>query len=195
MEGNFTYKLDDTLYINLTNSCTNACTFCIRNGRDGLDGYDLWLERCPTAEEIIVEIPDPSVFPEIVFCGFGEPTMRLEVLKAVAKYIKNQGGITRLNTNGHGSLINKRDIVPELKGLIDTVSVSLNAGSKEEYDRVSVPQIDGAFEATVQFIKRSVEILPRTIATVVRVPGIDIEKARSLAEELGAEFRVRELEE
>jgi TatD DNase family protein len=132
---------------------------------------------------------------EIVFCGFGEPTMRLEVLKAVAKYIKNQGGITRLNTNGHGSLINKRDIVPELKGLIDTVSVSLNAGSKEEYDRVSVPQIDGAFEATVQFIKRSVEILPRTIATVVRVPGIDIEKARSLAEELGAEFRVRELEE
>lgn len=73
--------------------------------------------------------------------------------------------------------------------------MSLNAGSKEEYDRVSVPQIDGAFEATVQFIKRSVEILPRTIATVVRVPGIDIEKARSLAEELGAEFRVRELEE
>jgi TatD DNase family protein len=193
MNNVFTYELDDNLYINLTNRCTNACTFCIRNEYDGLGGYTLWLDKEPTAEEIIKEIPDPQKYPEIVFCGYGEPTARLEVLKEVAQYIKEKGGKTRLNTNGHGNVINKRNIVPELKGLIDIASVSLNAGTKEEYDRVSVPSFDDAFNAVKEFIKESVSTLPETIATVVKVPGdpLDIEAASKLAEELGAQFRVR----
>lgn len=193
MNNVFTYELDDNLYINLTNRCTNACTFCIRNEYDGLGGYTLWLDKEPTAEEIIKEIPDPQKYPEIVFCGYGEPTARLGVLKEVAQYIKEKGGKTRLNTNGHGNVINKRNIVPELKGLIDIASVSLNAGTKEEYDRVSVPSFDDAFNAVKEFIKESVSTLPETIATVVKVPGdpLDIEAASKLAEELGAQFRVR----
>jgi len=122
--------------------------------------------------------------------------MRLDVLKEVAKYLKDKGGITRLNTNGHGNIINKRDIVPELKGLIDIVSVSLNAGTKEEYDRICSPKLPNAFEAVTDFIEKSAKTLPRTVATVVRVPGedLDIEKARRLATKLGAEFRIRDYE-
>ncbi len=193
MERVFTYQLDDVLYINLTNRCTNACTFCIRNEYDGLNGQKLWLEEEPNAKEIIAEIKDPKAYPEIVFCGYGEPTERLEVLKEVARYIKEKDGITRLNTNGHGSIINNRDIVPELKDLIDVVSVSLNAGTKEEYDRLSRPVFPNAFFAVQDFIKESAKTFKKTIATVVEIPGEaqDIDSARRLAESLGAEFRVR----
>lgn len=189
----FTYQLDDILYINLTNRCTNACTFCIRNEYDGLNGQKLWLDREPSAGEIIAEIPDPKAYPEIVFCGYGEPTERLEVLKEVARYLKEKGGTTRLNTNGHGNIINNRDIVPELKGLIDTVSVSLNAGTKEEYDRFSNPIFPNAFLAVQDFIYKSAKTFQKTVATVVEVPGEaqDIDAAKRLAESLGAEFRIR----
>ena len=193
MKTVFTYELDGNLYINLTNKCTNACTFCIRNEYDGIGGYDLWLSREPSAEEIIAEITDFEAYNEFVFCGYGEPTERFDELKKVAKYIKDQGGTTRLNTNGHGNIINKRDIVPEMKDLIDIVSVSLNAGNKAEYDRVSQPSFKGAFEAVKEFIRECVQTLPKTVATVVAVPGdpLDIDTARELAAELGAEFRVR----
>lgn len=192
----FTYLLDGVLYINLTNRCTNACTFCIRNEYDGLGGNILWLDHEPDAATIIEEIEEPKKYPEIVFCGYGEPTERLETLKEVARYIKENGGKTRLNTNGHGNIINKRNIVPELKGLIDTVSVSLNAGTKAEYDRVSQPAFSDAFFQVQEFIKESVKTLPKTVATVVKVEGdsLDIDAARDLAKGLGAEFRVRDFE-
>lgn len=112
----YTYELDGNLYVNLTNKCTNDCAFCVRNEKASYYGYKLWLDKEPTAEEVVAQIPDVKKYREIVFCGFGEPTIRLAELLRVAEYVKSRGGVTRLNTNGQGNLIHKRDITAELAG-------------------------------------------------------------------------------
>ena len=130
------YELDGALYLNLTNACPNRCTFCVRNFAPGVGGYDLWLGREPPAEQVLAAVGDPSRYREIVFCGYGEPTCRLDVSWQVARALKGRGVPLRLNTNGLGNLINGRDILPDLAGLLDVVSVSLNAANAADYDRL-----------------------------------------------------------
>ena len=125
MDHIYTYQLGESLYINLTNECTNACDFCVRNNPEGVGSYDLWLEKEPTAEEVIERIPDPTRYQEIVFCGYGEPMMRLDTLLEVAEYIKDKGGKVRINTNGHANLIYNEDITPRLAGKVDIISISV----------------------------------------------------------------------
>jgi len=188
----FTYKLRNSLYINLTIRCNADCIFCDRKGEAVIKGASLRIEQEPTAQEVINEMGDPKQFDEIVFCGFGEPTIRLDALKEVSRWVKLKGGKTRLNTDGHGSVINKRNIVPELVGLIDAVSISLNSTDPKQYGELM--RVDGErfFSAMIEFAKEAVEKLPRVIMTVVDLSEVDKQKARRLVEqEIGATFQTR----
>ncbi|GMT41962.1 MAG: radical SAM protein [bacterium] len=193
-KGEIVYKIRDSIYINLTNSCTNMCGFCDRLDNPVVQGHYLRLEHEPTAAEILGAIGDKKP-EEVVFCGYGEPTLRLDVLKEVASELKKRGlKKIRLNTNGHGNIIHGRDIVPELLGLIDTVSVSLNAPDAETYDRLCRPAVGGnAFVAVCDFIRRCRELLPDVVATCVDLPeSLDVESVKKFAEEnLKVKFRLR----
>jgi len=193
-EGEIAYKIRNSLYLNVTTSCTNQCHFCARYYSDTVQGHNLRIKKDPTAEEMIKAIDDPTRYYEIVFCGYGEPTLRLDNVKAVARVVKEKGGKTRLNTNGHGSYIAGRDITPELAGLIDHVSVSLNASDAGTYNAICNPQIPGAYEKVLEFIRSAKKHVPKVTASIVAILGkVDVEACRRLAEdELGVNFRVRE---
>ena len=194
MNDNFVYRYGDNLYINLTNKCCNNCDFCIRNNGDGIgDSGNLWLSREPEASEVISLIESFADYDEIVFCGYGEPTYKTEIMVEVATYAHSKGKKTRLNTNGLGNLINGRDIVPELKTAIDVMSISLNSHTKEGYDAVchSVFGLD-AFDEMLNFTKRCVAEGIETVVSVVAVEGVDIEACRVLASQTGAKLKVRE---
>jgi TatD DNase family protein len=191
--GKITYPIRNSLYLNVTNRCTSACTFCVRYFTDFVKGHNLRLKDEPTAEELIKEIGDPKKYDEIVFCGYGEPLLRLDVVKAVAADVKKKGGRVRIDTNGHGNLIYKRNILPELAGLVDAVSVSLNAQNAELYEKISQPKFGApAFDAVKEFIGEATKYIPDVTATVVTVPGVDVEACRRISGELGAKLRVRE---
>jgi TatD DNase family protein len=191
-EPRITYTLKNALYINPTIRCDADCVFCDRKGDAIIKGHNLRIEREPSADEIIREIGDPTRFDEIVFCGYGEPTIRLDLVKEVSRWIKAHGGKTRLNTDGHGSVINKRNIVPELVGLLDAVSISLNSTDARQYGELMRIDGDRFFPAMVEFAKECVKLLPRVVMTVVDIDEVDKEEARTLVEkEIGATFQIR----
>lgn len=192
-KGKITYPIRNSLYLNITNRCTAACTFCVRYFTDVVKGHALRLQKEPTAKDLIKEIGDPKKHDEVVFCGYGEPLLRLDVVKEVSAAVKKKGGRVRIDTNGHGNLIHNRDILPELKGLVDAVSVSLNAQNEELYMKLSQPKFGpGTYDAVKQFIRDAKNSIPDVTATVVSAPGVDIEACRRIAEELGAKYRVRD---
>lgn len=192
----YVYEYAHKLYINLTNKCNNDCTFCIRNGNEGIDGYHLWLKREPEADEIIAELEKKQGFEHIVFCGFGEPLFRLDTMLKVAEYAKERGLLTRLNTNGQAELIVGAGVARRLVGKIDQVSISLNATSSEKYVALCRPSgADAAYDAMLKFAKECVQAGIDTIMSVVDVIGEqEIEKARVIATNVGARLRVRKYE-
>ena len=146
----------------------------------------------PTAKIYISEIGDPKNFDEIVFCGYGEPTIRWNVVKEVAKYVKQNGGKTRINTDGHGNLINKRDITPEMKDTIDVVSISFNSFDPKQYAELMRVSEDH-FEEMKNFAKLAKQYVKKVVMSVVSLDEVEIEKSRKVVEdEIGVEFRVRE---
>ncbi|MBO6256587.1 radical SAM protein [bacterium] len=198
------YQLEGKIYINLTNKCTNDCIFCLRKDKDDVKGQELWLDdENSGANDVVVQFEEilrlrPQNYnDEVIFCGYGEPLLKLDVLKEVAKYIKDNYPDTkiRINTNGHANYVYNRDIVPELKGLIDTISVSLNAESADEYNELSQPVFEGAYEEVKKFIKSCSDNGFETIASVVegyKGRHLNLEKCEKIASDLGAKFRVRE---
>lgn len=195
MKDTYTYRIGENLYINLTNRCTNRCVFCVRNGKQTYEGYALWLKGDePSAEQVICEIGNPKDYAEIVFCGFGEPTFRLDALVKIARFVKERGGRTRLNTNGHGSAINGRDIAPELIGLLDGVNVSLNAPTKSEYEKVCSPLIENGFSEMLFFAKRCKECGINVWLSVVDCIGEEaVMRCKEIAKECGVPLRVRKM--
>jgi len=198
---NISYEIGNKLYLNITNKCPCNCTFCIRNNGDGAYGSDpLWLEHQPTIDEVIENLKtrDLDSYAEIIFCGYGEPTCELEILKTTAAYIRSVSKTPiRLNTNGLGNLVNKRDIAPDFEGLLDTVSVSLNASDSEAYDKVTRPSFKGVdcFEEMLKFAERVKLFVPNTMLTVVDVIGEEeIAKSQAIADKVGIQLRVREYE-
>jgi TatD DNase family protein len=191
---NYTYKIGNSLYINVTNRCDAKCGFCDREGEAVLNGYSLHMNKGdePEAKVYTKEIGDPKLYNEIVFCGYGEPTIRWDVVKIIAKYVKDMGGRTRLITNGHGNLINKRDIVPELKGLIDTVSISFNSPDARQY--AELMGLDSRYyNEMINFAKEAKNYVEKVVMTAIAMDEVNIEKARKIVEEkIGAEFRVRQ---
>lgn len=196
-----TYKVKNSLYVNMTNRCTSNCTFCIRSFGDGAYGSpSLWLDKEPTAEQIAKEVlsHDLSTFDELVFCGYGEPTMRIDELVYTAKKVKEVSDIRiRINTNGHANLYNKKDITPMLEGIIDVVSVSLNSAHKEQYDKVCRPAYKNAYEAMLEFTSLCSAHVKQVIMSVVRgtIPDEEIELCENIAKEHGATLRVREFDQ
>lgn len=196
--GRIAYPIRNSLYLNITNRCSNECTFCIRTRTDFVKGHHLWLEREPTCDEAIkaLETEDLARYSEVVFCGYGEPTERLELLKCVATELKRREKTVRMVTNGQGDLINGRPIVDELVGLIDVVSVSLNTASPEQYHDLCRSRYGSqAYPAILAFVRQALRKLPRVEITALAVPGVDVEAVRRFAGELGAQFRARQYNE
>jgi len=192
-KGLITYPIRNSLYLNITNRCTATCSFCVRHHTDFVKGHNLRLEAEPAIEDIIKQIDDPQRYAEIVFCGYGEPLLRLDVVKAVSAEVKRRGGRVRINTNGHANLIYKRNVLPEIAGLVDAISVSLNAQNAEIYDRISRPQFGpSTYEAVKDFIRKAKEHIPDVSVTVVSLPEVDIEACRKIADNLGVMLRVRD---
>ncbi len=191
--GQISYPIRNSLYLNITNRCTAACTFCVRYHTDFVKGHNLRLRKEPTAEEVIAQIGDPRRYAEIVFCGYGEPFLRLDVVKTVAAEVKRLGGRVRIDTNGHANLIYKRNVLPEIAGLVDAVSVSLNAQNAELYHKLTQSQFGiETYGAVKEFIREAKKYIPEVTVTVVSLPDVDIDACRKIASELGAMFRVRE---
>lgn len=189
---NIAYQLNGSLYLNITNRCPNACVFCIRGSKTGV-GYNLWLEHEPSVTEVTNTIGDPKGYREIVFCGYGEPLLRPEVVEGTAGWLKQWPGTIRLNTNGLADLFLGYDILPRLNGLIDIVSISLNADNARLYQKLCRSEFgEKAFPAILEFAKRSLDHIPRVILSVVDYPEVNPEKAAAIAKEIGAEFRIRE---
>ncbi len=190
-DGTIAYKIRDSLYLNITNRCTNACSFCVRFHTDYVKGHNLRLSREPDIEELKDAIGDPKAYREVVFCGYGEPLIRLDLVKTLAGWIKERGGRVRVNTNGHANLIHGRNILPELAGLVDSLSISLDAPDEETYNRLCRPLIKGAFQGVIEFIKEAKRFIPEVTVTVVDVNGVDIDRCKEIASELGVKFRLR----
>jgi TatD DNase family protein len=193
-KGVIAYKIRDRLYLNITNRCTNECSFCIRFHTDYVKGHNLRLSDEPTEEELKDAIGVPSQYKEVVFCGYGEPLLRLDLVKSVATWIKQNNGKVRINTNGHGNLIHGRNILPELKGIVDSISVSLDAHDEETYNKICRPAFKNAYREIIAFIKEAKKCISEVKITVVTVEGVDIEKCKKIAEDLGVGFKVRELD-
>lgn len=192
------YRYGNTYYINMTNRCPCRCVFCVRDSTPGLgDADSLWLDREPSVDEIIDELRklDLSKTEQIVFCGYGEPTMRFDDLKECARRIKDEfHKSVRLDTNGLGNIINGRDIVPEMVGLIDAVSISLNASDEDEYLAVTRPEFGrGSYDAMIEFTKECKEMIPHVAMSVVggSISPESERRCAEIAKGLGASFKVR----
>lgn len=193
-----TYVYGDNLYVNTTNRCDCSCTFCLRASGDGVGSADsLWLEREPSREEILADIlaRDPADFRQLVFCGYGEPTYRLDDILWVCRALKQSGFPLpiRMDTNGHADLICGRPIAREMAGLIDVLSVSLNNATPQAYvARCRPAQGEAAYQAMLDFTRAAVQYVPTVMMTVVdNMPQEEIEACRAICEGLGATFRVR----
>ncbi|MBQ7045585.1 MAG: TIGR04100 family radical SAM protein [Clostridia bacterium] len=196
------YPVKNGLYINMTNRCPCSCTFCLRQNADSVYGSDpLWLDREPTVAEVCADLDKRNLsdFEEIVFCGYGEPTERLFDLLEVAKYIKQKSDIKlRINTNGLADLIWGEPTAHYLKGLIDTVSVSLNATNAEDYQKIVRSKFGiGSFDAMLKFTKDCTQYVQNVVMTVVDVVTSKEEqqKSKEICEQLGATLRIRPFEE
>jgi TatD family-associated radical SAM protein len=191
------YVIGDSLYLNITDRCTLECTFCPKTqGILQVHEYDLTLDHRPSSQEIIAAIDDPAAYQEVVFCGYGEPTLRLKVLLEVAKYIKAHGGRVRVNTDGLANLANKRNVLPELAECVDALSISLNAQNAEVYDRHCQPALAGSFEQMLDFVAEAPHYIADVTATAIDgLEGVDIAACRELAEARGVKFRRRVLDE
>ena len=194
-----TYEVDGLLYLNITNACTNSCDFCIRNNGDGAYGSDpLWLEHEPSLDEVKEAIGkrDLAKYPEVVFCGYGEPTTRLNVLLECARYIRELAPHIRIrvNTNGHASLICRENVAPRFEGVVDTVSISLNTPNPDRYVEMCHPVYGKtAFSALIEFAKDVKNYVHNVLLSVVKETLTDEElrECREIADEIGVTLKVR----
>ena len=198
-----TYQVKQSVYVNLTNRCPCACRFCLRNNGSGVFGSGpLWLEREPTPDEVTASLDgwDYTRFREVVFCGYGEPTERLDVLLAAAAHLKRRDAAlrVRVNTNGLSDLINGKPTAPLFAGKVDCLSISLNTDDAAEYLDLCRPKFGAtAYPALLAFTKEAAAVVPEVVMTVVGEPVTSIEKqarCRVLAESLGARLRIRPYE-
>ena len=188
------YPIRRSLYLNITNKCSNRCVFCLRYQDRELKGHQLHLDHEPTLQEILDALHQYPLndYEEVVFCGYGEPTCRMEVLLEIADYLKSQDVKVRLNTNGQGNLINQSDIVPDFKNRIDQVSISLNASDPDQYQKICRSKFGiNAWHAVILFIQKCKAAGIDTQVSLVELPEVDIEACEQLARDLGVPLRHR----
>ena len=194
--GAIVYRAGRSVYLNLTNRCSSACEFCLREWAEGVYGAELWLDREPELEEVtqaieLAFLEGPA--DEVVFCGFGEPTRRLDLVLAVTEWLRLRRIRSRLDTNGHGELLHPDVDVPAALAAagLDAVTVSLNAATPEEYDRVCRPVFAKSHRAVLRFAERCIAHGIETTLTAVDHPGADLAAVAATATALGAGFRAR----
>lgn len=187
-----------TVYVNLTNACTNSCVFCLREQKDDVCGAQMWHDGNYKLEDIIEQFKSYNPTPEnVVFCGYGEPFLKKDMMKTFAQYLReNHPEIKiRVNTNGHANAVYKMNVAEEFKGLLDEASVSLNSDNSEQYNEICQPKIENAFEAVQDFLKCCKEAGIKTYASIVTgfdEREINVGNCEKIAQKLGAEFRNRE---
>lgn len=192
------YTLHGSRYLNVTNQCgILRCAFCPKfSGAWSVKEYDMRLHHHPSADELVAAAGNPADYKEIVFCGMGESTMRLDVMLDVARRLREKGARLRLNTNGLGNLINGRDVAPEIAALIPTISVSLNAQDEETYNRHCRPKDPGAYASVLEFVESARKAgADVTVTAINGLPGVDIAACKAIADRLGVKFRRRVLDD
>lgn len=196
------YEVHDNLYVNLTNKCPCACTFCLRQTRDHMENSDsLWLDHTPSLEEVLREFGkfDMSKYKEVVFCGFGEPMEALDVLLETARFVKETyHKPVRINTNGLGDLIHQKEVAPLLKGLVDTVSISLNTPDAEQYMKLVRPKFGkDAYPAMLDFARKCTQYVPHVVLTTVATTLTKEEEQQCalICQSIGASYRIRPWED
>lgn len=195
------YKVHNNLYVNLTNRCTCSCTFCLRNEKETVgESSTLWLEHEPSVEEVKKEFEKFNMdeYNEVVFCGFGEPTERIDDLIEIAKFVKEKyHKKIRINTNGQGGLSNGKDIAPMMKGVVDIVSVSLNTPNEKRYNEIVRSRFgDQAYQAMLSFVKEVKKYVPEVVLSTVSttITKEEEEECRKICEDLGVTYRIRPFE-
>lgn len=187
-----------TVYVNLTNACTNSCVFCLREQKDDVCGAEMWHDGNYTLGDVIEQFNEYKPIPQnVVFCGYGEPFLKKDMMKAFALYLReNYPEIKiRVNTNGHANAVYKTNVAEEFKGLLDEASVSLNSDNSEQYNEICQPKIENAYDAVKDFLKCCKEAGIKTYASIVTgfdEREINVENCEKIAHKLGAEFRNRE---
>ncbi len=196
-EVRIAYRIRNSLYLNITNRCTNVCTFCAKRGDFHVKGHFLKLREEPSVEQVMAEVGDPAGHDEVVFCGFGEPLLRLREVREIAALLKAKGARIRVNTDGLANLVHGRNVLPELAGLVDAFSVSLNAPDAQTYARFCPNRFgEASFAALLDFLRQAPKFVPSVTATAVALPGLDHEAVRRLAESIeGVTFRLRDYNE
>jgi len=190
------YMIRDSLYLNITNRCSNRCTFCPKFEELTVKGHELKLNHEPDFAEVMAAVDAAAGFNEVVFCGYGEPLIRLDLVKEVSAELKRRGFRVRINTDGQANLVHGRNILPELSGLVDSLSVSLNAADTETYETLcNTPFGPSGFQGVCDFLREATRHIPQVTASAVALPGLDVDKVRELALSLGVEFREREYAE
>ena len=190
------YKIRNSLYLNITNRCSNRCTFCPKFDELTVKGHELKLSHEPDLAEVMAAVDDAADYDEVVFCGYGEPLIRIDLVREVAAQLKGRGLKVRINTDGQANLVHGRNVLPELAGLVDAISVSLNAADPQTYARLcNTPFGTDGFAGVCDFLREAGKVIPQVVASAVALPGLDLAPVRALAEELGVEFREREYAE
>lgn len=197
MQNRYVYTVDNNVYINLTNRCSNRCEFCVRYYDKPIYG-DLWIKDEPSAETVIDILDkeyDLADYGEVVFCGYGEPTYRFDAIEKICDYVHSKGAKTRINTNGQANEISGQDITARISKCIDTINVSLNATDAVKYDKICHSDYgERAFDIMLDFAKKCVNHGGNVVLSVVDVIGQEeIAKAREIAKSVGAKLRVRKL--
>ncbi len=192
-EGTIAYDLRGNRYLNITSRCNLRCRFCPKfNGRWDVQSYHLRLRQPPGNEQVINSLGDLTEITEVVFCGLGEPTQRLNTLLHVSSHLQRMGKPVRINTDGLANLYHHSDITPLLEDRIQSISISLNAHNEEMYNRHCRPLQAGSYPALLDFARRAVDRIPQVTLTAIEgLPGVDIPACAEIAERIGARFRKR----
>ncbi len=196
-DSKIAYQIRDSLYLNITNRCTNSCIFCAKFKDFVVKGHELQLDHEPSVDELKRVIGDPTKYDEIVFCGYGEPLLRLDLIIELSQWLKQQGIKVRINSDGQANLVHQQNVLPKLTGLVDAISISLNAHDAHTYHHLcrSTYGETQSYQAVKDFLKQATAHIPEVIATAVTYPGVDIEACKQIASELGVKFRSREYNE
>ena len=196
MKQTIAYPIENRLYLSITDRCTLGCEFCPKTqGTMQVHEYDLTVDHRPELDEVKAAVGNPADYEEIVFCGFGEPTLRLKLLLQGAAWVKQYGGKVRINTDGLANLVHKRNVVPEMVGLVDALSVSMNGQNEEVYNQHCQPQLSGSFEAMLDFLQLAGAEIPSVTATAIDgLEGVDVEACHQLADQCGVAFKARKLD-
>jgi TatD DNase family protein len=185
--------MGNNLYLNITNRCMMSCPYCIKHkwGND-FNGNDLKLEKEPTAQEVINSIGDPKKYGEIIFCGYGDALVRPQEVKEISKWIKDKGGKVRINSAGLANRYHGKNILPQFKGIIDTISISLNGSNPKEHNELNRPMYkEESFDEIIKFAKEAKKYIPEVVITAVELPGLDVSKVAEIAKKAGVSFRAR----